>query len=35
MVNSIYGMQEIAIDVKEEEKVTALWFNREPCERIK
>ena len=34
MVHSPYGIQEIVIDLNEDGKVIALWFNREPCERI-
>ena len=34
MVDSAYGIQEITIDLDEDGKVSALWFNREPYERI-
>lgn len=34
MIDSVYGVQEITIDLNEEGKVSALWFNREPYERI-
>lgn len=34
MVDSAYGIQEITIDLDEDGKVSALWFNRESYERI-
>ena len=32
MVDSAYGIQEITIDLDEDGKVSALWFNRESYE---